>query len=275
MAAKRARLSLGGPGPMNRFGTVVQRVNSRIGGIYTVMSKTILPCSFSGLVSFVVHLIVMVACPLASVAAEQSTLPSASGSGTGSFSLNATNLMVNQGSSGSSTITVTPIDGYRGTVELTFETSDQSALQNLCYSFSNMNGSGDGTVTITGPEAVTTQLTLDTNVWDCVADNPARAGSRPLHTLHPVTSSSKSSPADRGPLVVACAGILFVGFLARKRARVWIAAFVIALSTSCLAVSGCGASNSPTGTYTVTVTGQDSIYASIPIATTTFTFTIQ
>jgi hypothetical protein len=241
-----------------------------------VINRFTLPCSFSTLATIFVRLIVTAACSLASMAAAQATLPDISGSGTGSFSLNATNVIANQGSSGSSTITVTPIDGYRGTVDLTFTTSDQNALQNLCYSFTNMNGNGDGTVTITGLEAVTTQLTLDTNVWDRVTDDPARGSkSKPLHTSHHVTSSSRSSPGDRGAFAVTCVGILFAGFFSRRKPKVRIMTFMIVLSTICLTVSGCGASNSPTGTYTVTVMGQDSISASIPIATTTFTFTIQ
>jgi len=119
-----------------------------------VINRRTLPCTFSGVVALVFRLIVTVACSMAPLAAAQPTLPSTSSSG--SFSLSATNVIVNQGSSGSSTITVTPVDGHTGTVDLTFDTSNENALQNLCYSFSNTNGNGDGRVTISGPEAVQT-----------------------------------------------------------------------------------------------------------------------
>jgi hypothetical protein len=221
------------------------------------------------------RLLLALACSLVPLAAE-STPAGDTGSGSGSFSLNATNVIVNQGGSGSSIITVTPADGYRGTVNLTFNTSDYHALQNLCYSFSNTNGNSDGAVTITGSEAVTIRLTLDTNIWDCITDNPASAGSsKPLPTLHRLTSAGESHPAGQGTLAVACAGMLFVGFLRPRRPKTRIATFVVVLSTICLTVSGCGVSNSPAGTYTVTIVGQDSTFASIPIATTNFIFTIQ
>jgi hypothetical protein len=238
--------------------------------------KRMLRCSLSDVLICPARLVITAALLLASAAAAQSTLPSVSNSGTGSFSLNATNLIVNQGSSGSSTITVTPIDGYRGTVDLTFTTSDQNDLQNMCYSFSNMNGDGDGTVAIIGTEAVTTQLTLDTNVWDCLSDNPARSSrSKHLRSMRDIHSSDTSSSSSRGAIAAGFAGILFAGLFGRRRARLWTIVLVIVLSGACLTFSGCGASNSPTGTYTVTVTGQDSVSANIPTASTTFTFTIQ
>ncbi len=97
----------------------------------------------------------------ASVGVASATIAGTS-SGSGSFKVGASpaTLTVTRGSSGTETITVTPAGGYTGTVLLTFNTSNNSALTNLCYNFTNITSSGYGPVTITGTAAVTTQFTL-------------------------------------------------------------------------------------------------------------------
>ena len=69
-------------------------------------------------------------------------------SGKGTFALAATpsTLTVTRGSSGNENITITPSGGYTGTVLLNFSTSNDSALANLCYSFTTTSSSGAGSV---------------------------------------------------------------------------------------------------------------------------------
>jgi len=55
-----------------------------------------------------------------------------SGSGTIALADAPSSLTVAQGSSANEAITVTPAGGYTGTVGLSFDTSNDSALQNLC-----------------------------------------------------------------------------------------------------------------------------------------------
>jgi hypothetical protein len=88
-------------------------------------------------------------------------------SGKGSFALAATNVTESQGSSAASTITITPASGYTGTVLLSFSTSNNNALSNLCYSFTTTSTSGQGSVVVSGVAPTTTQLTFDTKALDC------------------------------------------------------------------------------------------------------------
>jgi hypothetical protein len=199
-------------------------------------------------------------------------------SGKGTFTVGATNATATRGSSGSSTITVTPASGYTGTVYLTFATSNDSALSNLCYSFTNTLSSGQGSVAITGTTAVTTQLTFDTNASDCVTKAVAKSGTHAMHRFGPVKTSQNNAPT-RAPLAIAFAGLLLAGFLGRSARKLRGLAAIIGLLALGLGLSACGSSstvtvsNPPKGTYTITVTGADSTTPSIS-AQTTFTFTI-
>jgi hypothetical protein len=179
---------------------------------------------------------------------------------------------------------VTPAGGYTGTVDLTFDTSNDSALQNLCYEFTNTNSAGDGTVAVSGTAAATTVLTLDANASDCATQAEIQAsGKRPFKTLHPVAAAQSAASSNRGngpvPMTVALAGLLVVGFMGRGSRRLRGLAGLLLLAIVGLAATACGGvyttpdSNPPTGSYTVTVTGQDSATSSIT-ATTSFTFVI-
>jgi subtilase family serine protease len=204
-----------------------------------------------------------------------------SSSGKGTFALAATPLTVSQGNSGSSTITVTPSGGYTGTVYLTFSSSNDSALTNLCYEFTTTLSSGDGSVSVTGTAPVTTQLTFDTNAADCVSAAVAKSGKHAMHRFGPVKTSQNNLPGrNPAPLGIAFAGLLLAGFLGRHSRKFRGLAAVIGLLAIGLGLSACGGGSSstsvsdpPKGTYTITVTGQDSATATIT-GTTTFTFTI-
>ena len=104
---------------------------------------------------------------------------SGTSAGSGTFTVAASNVTVAQGSSANSTITVTPKNGYTGTVYLTFSTSNDSALTNLCYAFTTMLSNGDGSVTVSGTSPVTTQLLFDTRASDCVSGAVTQGNTRP------------------------------------------------------------------------------------------------
>jgi subtilase family serine protease len=204
-----------------------------------------------------------------------------SGSGSITLAASPSTLTTSQGSTGVETITVTPAGGYTGTVDVNFDTSNDNALQNLCYEFTNMNNAGDGVVAISGKTAETTQLSLDTNAADCATGAAIRtSGKQPLRTLLHRASTAKKNGGNPVPLTVAFAGLLLAGFLGRYSRRFRTMAGMIALLAVGLGLSACNNSNfsntitnPPTGSYTITVTGQDSATPSIT-ATTTFTFVI-
>jgi subtilase family serine protease len=206
----------------------------------------------------------------------------ASSSGKGTIALGATpsTLTVAQGSSGDETVKVTPAGGYTGTVDLSFDTSNDTALANLCYNWTNIDSSGDGTLAITGTTTETTTLTLDANASDCSSTSSIRkTGKQPLHRLH-AGNAAKSSGGNPVPLTVAFAGLLLVGLLGRGSKKLRGLAGLILLAAVGLAVTACGssvtnttASNPSKGTYTITVTGVDSSTSTIT-NTKTFTFIV-
>ena len=207
-----------------------------------------------------------------------------SGKGTISLASSPSTLTVSQGSSGSESITVTPAGGYTGTVLLTMTTSNDTALQNLCFSFTTMNNSGQGSVSVSGTSAVTTQLTLDTNASDCSSSTGAvKKGVHSLRALRNNSSVSRGTTPppspNRLPAESALATLVLAGFLGRYSRKFRSAAWILVLAAAGLAMSACGGGSSSTvpdpakGTYTITLTGQDSATSTIT-NTTKFTFTI-
>jgi subtilase family serine protease len=209
-------------------------------------------------------------------------------SGTGTISLtpapSPSTLTVTQGNTGTETISVTPAGGYTGTVDLNWDagTSGDAALQNLCWEFTNTNSAGLGTLPISGgTAAVTTQLIFDTNAADCSTTGAIRKpGMQPVHRLHAVTTAKRSG-GDPMPLTAALAGLLLVGFMGRASRKLRGLAGLVLLAVVGLATSACSGGafnntvpNPPTGTYTITVTAQDSANANIVATPATFTFVI-
>lgn len=210
----------------------------------------------------------------------------ATSSGKGTFAMTSapSTLSVAQGSSGDETLTITPSGGYTGTVILNFDTSNDNALANLCYEFTNTNSSGEGMVTVGGTAAVTTTLTLDTNASDCASTTGAvKPRFRQLRTLMSGQASRNAPPApkpNRLPAEAAFAGLLLAGFLGRYARRFRSVAWMLALAAAGLALSACGGGSSSTtvpdpakGTYTIMVTGMDSVTSTIT-GSSSFTFTI-
>jgi subtilase family serine protease len=213
---------------------------------------------------------------------------SAVSSGTGTFTVTASPspLTVAQGSTGTETLTITPSGGYTGTVWLTFDTSNDTALGNLCYEFTTMLNNDYGSVVVSGTSAVQTQLQLITNAATCGAVSPRTGGGQQFHRLG-AAKTAKNSGANPAPLGLAFAGLLLAGFLGRYSRKFHGMAVLIALLAVGLAVSACGGgsnggtttvTNPPKGTYTITVFAQDSVSTcpgtSCISGQTTFTFTI-
>jgi len=207
-------------------------------------------------------------------------------SGIGTISLtplpSPSTLTVTQGNSGTETISITPAGGYTGTVDVNFDAGPgDNALQNLCYEFTNTNSAGLGTAPIGGTAAVTTQLILDTNAAECSTTGAIRKpGMQPMHRQHSV-STAKKPGGNPLPLTVAFAGLLLAGFMGRGSRKLRTLAGLILLAAVGLATTACGTGvfnntvpNPPTGTYTITITAQDSASANIAATPATFTFVI-
>jgi len=93
------------------------------------------------------------------------------------------------------------------------------------------------------------------------------------------SNTAKNTGKNPVPLTVAFAGLLLVGFMGRNSRKLRGLAAILLLAAVGLVVTACGGiqsnplSNPPAGTYTITVTGQDSATSTIT-GTTTFTFVI-
>lgn len=191
-----------------------------------------------------------------------------SSSNTGTFTLSATNLTVKQGAAGSSTITVTPANGYMGKVGIT-----PSGSASFCYSTTQ--------ATVSGAAAVTANMSIDTNLNNC---GGASVHSRGMKLYRAPGSRAQLTHQPAGSIARAAfglAGLFFAGLIGWRFRRSRLVACVFALGFLGLVLSGCGGgggsssnnNDTPKGTYTVTLTGQDSATSTIK-ATTTFTLTV-
>ncbi|MFZ0270394.1 MAG: S53 family peptidase [Acidobacteriaceae bacterium] len=202
------------------------------------------------------------------------------GSGTGSavFALSATNVTVNQGSSGASTVSVVSQNSYAGTVGFTVTSTSTSLNTYGCYTIANTAVTANGTATPT--------LTIYTSQSSCT-------GVSGVHSFARLAGTRAAASHDNGPLghtipigATAFAGVLLLGF--RKSRKVWslLSCFLVIVALGFAA--GCGSSSGSTpastssgststdvaaGTYTLTVIGADTTTASIT-ASTTLTLTV-
>ena len=213
--------------------------------------------------------------------------------GNTSFTIAATSPTITAGSSGTATVTVTPSNGYTGTVDLTL--IYPGTLTNFCIAANNL--------TVTGAAAVSETITFYTSVSTCNANNltvlnrQGTSGTRTVRIL-PAHSSSSSvsmptglhhSPWKNVPLPAAFAGLLIAGCFRRRsrllRSGLALGALVL-LSFSGFSLMGCSNSSGSSsvnpitnneasaGTYTFTITGTDSVNSAITNSSS-FTVTIQ
>jgi subtilase family serine protease len=196
------------------------------------------------------------------------------GKGTFAIALAPSSLTIKRGSQQSETLTVTPKNGYTGTVNLGYATSNDTSLANLCV----LVGTGlnsDGSATVGSSTPITAQITIDTNATDCVS-NPTTGGvlkGRGLKVVPRIKGTAaaamtgKRLPGKNSPLApeIAFAGLFMAGLLGRRSRKLRQLSCVIALMSIGLALSACGGttgttrlSDPPKGTYTITFTGTDS-----------------
>ncbi len=189
---------------------------------------------------------------------------------TGTYSITATNITVNQGSAGTSTITVKPTGGYIGTVTIAPTNSDSNV--SLCYTAA--------TATVSSSASATGSLSIDTNLDDCGATNDASKGGAKRLTI----AGRKCSWARRIPslwglrLWVLRESSSVCSMAAAPVPRLLLAAgsrrHRLDL-TACGGGGGSGSSNgnyTTKGTYNITITGTDIAGNS---ASTTFSLKVQ
>ncbi|MGC1421117.1 MAG: protease pro-enzyme activation domain-containing protein [Terracidiphilus sp.] len=198
-----------------------------------------------------------------------------SGKGTFAMGLAPATLTLSQGSQGTESLTITPAGGYTGTVNLTYATSNDTALTNLCI-FAGTGTNSNGSITITGTTAAAGQIIVDTNASDCVSTTGGAVKAHGLHLIPRSNGSLKASnqvPKENNPVPagIAFAGLLLAGFLGRSNRKLRQLACVIALASLGLMISACGGggtsgstvSDPPKGTYTITFAGTDSTTSTI------------
>ena len=191
----------------------------------------------------------------------------------GSFKLTASNVTVPARSPGSSTVTITPQNGYKGTVAWTVSSSP--VLTNGCFSLPRVTVSGNAPVAVT--------LTVYTIASACSTSAAARAADRTHGILGSIASNNDGPSLSCFPVcqaAVALVGLLFVGLLSRRSLRLGTLAAFCLLAAVGLGASACAgaasstsAGNAAKGSYSVTIVGTDTASASIT-ASTSITLTI-
>ncbi len=192
---------------------------------------------------------------------------------TGTFQLSATAISLPYNGTATSTVTITPASGYNGVVRLSVQgitlTSSSANSLTFCYRTSSAS---------TYAGAATANITLGQGSA-CTAPPPTGAVMLPVQPGRGTRAVSKRIPS-RSPLPAALATLL-VGtlFLRRPRRLPSLCAVLLSLSFS-LSLVGCGgggsSSSAPTPvapppaavTFTVTLSGQDSVKTGITSATT-------
>jgi subtilase family serine protease len=197
------------------------------------------------------------------------TVTAAASSGTPSFSVVATNVTVAPGSAATSTLTVTPLGGYKGTIAWTV--AGPTTLTSAC-------AETVPNLTVSAGTVATTAVTIETEESMCVTSNARKGFAARASSAAP----SGPLPFRPVPLGVSLAGVLALGFAGRRSRGVRLLLAFVLLGCVGVALSGCGNSGSstptsngvaPAGTYTLTVTGTDTVTSSIT-ASTNFTLTI-
>lgn len=177
-------------------------------------------------------------------------------------------ITIKRGSQQGETLTITPANGYKGTVNLAYATSNSSALAHLCV----LVGTGvtsNSSASVNSASAVAEQITIDTNAADC-ASTPTtgvlKGGLSMEPRSTPTALAGSNVPKRSKPLspMIALAGLLITGMLGRRSRKLRHLACVAGLAWLGLALSACGGTTGttiqdpPKGTYTITFTGTDS-----------------
>jgi hypothetical protein len=194
------------------------------------------------------------------------------GSTNKSFVLTASNVVVSAGSSGTSAITITPQNGYTGTIG--WSVSSSSSISNACFSLPN--------ATVSGTSAVTATLTIYTSASACAsgAVKGALGNRRKFIAATRIASRGNAlAPLNSNPVSggLPLAGLLFVGLFGVRFRRVRTSSVAFLLVAAGLAVWGCSGASSSTssntadatkGSYTLTIVGTDTSSSAITTSTT-------
>jgi hypothetical protein len=212
-----------------------------------------------------------------------------------SFTLGVTSPTISIGSNGTVTVTVTPVNGYTGTVQLylggTAETNAGVEIANSCFS--------SAPYSITIPSGTTAPVSASYTVYtsaaacEAVGLTPFRAAAPKAGLTRRSALTTPAKPAQRGlPVVPAAtfAGLLGLFALSsvKRRSRLLrggiALGMVLMLGLSGLGLSGCSSgasgntttttSNSGAGTFNFTIYANDSTDLAIT-ATQAFTVTLQ
>jgi subtilase family serine protease len=247
------------------------------------------PCSAAAAASYAAHVGYDNASGLGSVDLNNllTAWPGTSVVSDSRFTLSTTpTVSVGASTSGTATITVTPANGYTGTVAFSLTTAP--LISGACYTLSNASVSG------------TTPTTAVATIYTAASLCPT--GAIALSQNGPAKQASVAAPAKPGsereneiPAGIAMAALLGIGLLGRRSRQLRGLVTVALLALGGVTLSGCGSSSAATGipttttttttttpglsgvaaagTYTVTVTGEDT--TSGQQAMTTFSLTIQ
>ena len=216
-------------------------------------------------------------------AASSSTLIISVGGSTstgGSVTLTASNVTVAQGSSASSTLTLTPSGGYAGT----FEFLTINAPTNLIDACVGQPAN----IVITGTAPGTSSIAIFTNIANCPSGSvplvKGATGTFANGAKVRIIAGSAPAPSPSGPLSPATSGIAFAGLLlagifGRRSRKLRAGLAICILGVLGLALSGCSNGTvtapplAPKGTYQLSLTGADSVNTGV-VATANFTLTI-
>jgi subtilase family serine protease len=196
---------------------------------------------------------------------------------TKSFTVSAPAISVTAGNSVTETLTVTPANGYTGTVNFTLPTN-LGGVANICYTT-------PAAVSVTGTAAVSTTFTIYTSASSC-----STSGVTALHVASskpPTLPAGPSSPWKQAPIPAALAGMLLIACSRRRSGMLRIsgtlAISLFALGISSFALTGCSnnasgttststttttTTNATPGTYSFVVKGTDNASSSITSSAT-------
>jgi len=211
------------------------------------------------------------------------------GTTTPSFTISASNATVAAGGSATTTVVITPVGGYTGSVSFTL--TAPTTLANSCVAQSSASVTG-------GP--VSTVFTIYTNSSNCPAgavtlaknsrESIGKGAQVEVASQGDVAKPSSQALNRRAAIAGSFAGLLLL-FGVRRRSKLLRAtaslALLVMLFAGALGLTGCvpaahtgtvsttaALNNASTGTYPITITANDSVNPTLTTSTT-FTLTVQ
>ena len=212
--------------------------------------------------------------------------PTSTGGGTSSpgFTLAAAPITVTSGSTATSTVTITPANGYTGTIAWTVLPS-ATIFGGACYSLPS--------TVVSGTAPVTATLTVTTGTATCASGTTPliRRGSSSASLHRPASPAHRPIPS--APVTLAAIGLAAFAFLGRRRSgthsarrarRLPTLLAILLLAGMGIGLSGCGGGTTTGGGggggtvtdhYTITLIGTDTAHSTIAAKVTlTFVLTI-